>query len=132
MNWKSMGKDRILEVLVYDPVRALDLDTTALVSFDVSEALDEVIDQLPDEYMLDVSTAGIEREILDDEQLHDAIDHTVYIRTLKSVNKSIEFKGIMTQLDENTITLVQKIKGKTQTLSIDRENIVFIRHAIKD
>ncbi len=132
MTWKSMGKDRILEVLVYDPHRALDLDTTALVSFDVSEALDEVIDQLPDEYMLDVSTAGIEREILDDEQLHDAIDHSVYIRTLRSVNKSIEFKGIMTQLDENTITLVQKIKGKAQTLSIDRENIVFIRHAIKD
>jgi ribosome maturation factor RimP len=132
MTWKTMGKDRILEVLVYDPHRALDLDTTALVSFDVSEALDEVINQLPDEYMLDVSTAGIEREILDDEQLHDAIDHSVYIRTLRSVNKSIEFKGIMTQLDEKTITLVQKIKGKVQTLSIDRENIVFIRHAIKD
>lgn len=132
MTWKSMGNDRILEVLVYDPHRALDLDTTALVSFDVSEALDEVIHQLPDEYMLDVSTAGIEREILDEEQLHDAINHTVYIKTLRVVNKSIEFKGIITQLNESTLTLAQNIKGKIQTLNIDRENIVFIRHAIKD
>ena len=132
MTWKTMGHDRILEVLVYDKDRALDLDTTALVSFDISEILDQVVDQLPDEYMLDVSTAGIEREILNDEQLNDALNRPIFVRTLRSINKSIEFTGTLISLDESSLTLKQNIKGKSQTLSIERENIVFIRHAIKD
>jgi len=132
MTWKNMGGDRILEVLVYDPHRALDLDTTALVSFDISETLDEVAEQLPDEYMLDVSSAGIEREISDEEQLMDALNRPVYIRTLRSINKTIEFIGTLTHIEEKTLTLQQKVKGKSQTLSIERDNIVFIRHAIKD
>jgi ribosome maturation factor RimP len=132
VSWKNIGKDRLLEVLVYDPHRALDLDTTALVSFDISEILDEVADQLPDEYMLDVCSAGIEREISDEEQLLDALNRPVYIRTLRSINKTIEFLGVLTQIEESTLTLQQKVKGKSQTLRIERDNIVFIRHAIKD
>lgn len=132
MTWKNLGGDRILEVLVYDPHRALDLDTTALVSFDISETLDEVAEQLPDEYMLDVSTAGIEREIFDDEQLKDAINRPVYIRTLRSIDKNIEFTGLLIDIDETSITLQQKIKGKSKNVRIEKDNIVFKRHAIKD
>lgn len=126
------GHDRILEVLVYDNHRALDLDTTALVSFDISELLDQVADQLPEAYMLDVSTAGIEREIMNEEQLLDALHQPIFVRTHRSISKSIEFKGLLTHVDDSTCTLKLNNKGKSQILSIDRENIVFIRHAIRD
>lgn len=132
ITWKTQGHDRILEVLVYDNYRALDLDTTALVSFDISELLDQIADQLPEEYMLDVSTAGIEREIVNDEQLFDALNQTIFVRTLRSISKSIEFKGILTHVDDAICELKLNNKGKSQILRIDRENIVFMRHAIRD
>ena len=56
------GKDRVLRLLI-DAVDGVDINQCENISRKVSDLLDEA-DPIPDSYMLEVSSAGLERKIV--------------------------------------------------------------------
>ena len=65
LHYRKKGKEFVLEIYVErDDLSSIDLDAIVSLSEDLSLRLDE-IDLIQDEYCLDVSTSGAEKQIKD-------------------------------------------------------------------
>lgn len=129
IQWKHQH-DKVLEISIYKKDMPTDVDTCANVSMEISELLD----QLPEydfPYMLDVSSAGIEREIKNDEQLLESLHHYVNVKVIEPVLNMHVLEGKLSTITEDSIELLVRVKHKEVTASIKRDNIRKIRMAVK-
>ncbi len=130
MSWKKSNQDHVLEILIYKKDMPTDVDTCVNVSYDVSELLDEV-SELDIPYLLDVSSAGIEREIKNDDQLRDVLYHHVHVKVDKPVDNMHVIEGKLTKIDDENIEVLYRKKHKEVAASILKSNIRKIRMAVK-
>ncbi len=130
LTWTKQAQDRVLEVLVYKKDGPTDLDTCVAVSYDVSDQLDQLED-FDFAYILDVSSAGIEREIQNEEQLADALYHHVFVKVEHPINGFHTLEGKLTKITETAIEIGYRVKHKTVHVMIEKDNLRFIRLAAK-
>jgi len=116
---KEFGEN-IIEILIDNQITHDQLEPIHL------EILDAINDEIPDGYLLEISTVGPERQL---HNLQEIIDHIGQYIYLKSDKFSGDAKLI--NVEDNNLTIQYFEKGKPQKLIIAYENISFIRQAIK-
>lgn len=127
--FRNSGKDRTLEVSIMKPDGTMDLDTCAAVSEEISEILD-CEDPINEEYTLEVCSPGAEREIKDLDEIHPGL--YVYVRLKHPFKKMLEFVGEILEIsEEGLITLAYRDKAATRKAEFTKEDIDYIRMAVK-
>ena len=115
-------KDSILHVTIDKP---MDLNEIEDLSKKVSIIMDKY-DEDMDEYLLDVSSVGIERPIRSKDELVLAIGSYIYVKT-----KDFKLYGDLVDFKDNILTLNTKDKNITKTLKINYDELKFVRYAVK-
>ncbi len=115
-------KEHILHVVID---AKMDMNQIEELSKKVSQIMD-LYDGDMDEYMLDVSTVGIEKEIRNLDELKDAIGSYIYVKT-----KELKVYGDLESLEGNILTLKTKDKNITKTIKVDYSNVKYVRYAVK-
>lgn len=96
----------------------------------ISAKLDE-IKELEDAYIIEVSSAGIERQIKSKEDLIKAVGSYLYIKTSKSIENTFEFQSDLLDYKDDKFMFSFFLKGKPKKVSLTYEEIEFVRFAVK-
>lgn len=112
-----------LRVLIDNFDNAIDLDTLALVNEYLSERLND--DDFMDNYFLEVSSPGAERELKNIDEIKKSIDKYVYVLSNE------EYIGYLIDATDEEITLKINLKGRMKNIKININDIKLIRLAIK-
>ncbi|MFP4286344.1 MAG: ribosome maturation factor RimP [Candidatus Izemoplasmataceae bacterium] len=112
---------RVLSVEIDHP-KGIDIDDCVKVSEAVSLFLDEV-DPISEAYSLEVISAGAERLLRNDEEMHQAIGKYVLVKTLEQT-----IEGTLLEVNETSIKLLDS--KKKNTFTILKADIELIRLAI--
>ena len=103
----------------------VDLDDCERVSRAVDPILDEA-DPIADPYMLEVSSPGIERELIRDSHYQWAVGETVELRLFAPLNGARALRGTLIGFDKETVTLSQNGTENTiERKNISKANTVF-------
>ena len=129
LKWINSG-ERTLQVAIMKEDGTMDLDTCADVSEQLSELLDRE-DPIPEEYTLEVCSPGAEREIKDLDMLDRMVGAYVFVRLSKPVRKMTEFTGEIKEVEDSLIRLEYRDKAAKRTAEFTKEDIEFIRMAVR-
>lgn len=130
------GND-ILQVLIEfipdSTNQVLDFDLLTKVNEAISAELDQLTDLFPNPYILEVASAGIEKPIRNDAELHQALEKYVYVEFKEPINgvnnTYATISGYNPETQQYEFTFF--IKGKKQRCWATFAEISFIRHAVK-
>ena len=103
----------------------LDLDEIEKISNDLSNILDKYEDEFKENYILDVSTVGVERPIRNDSELEDAINEYIFVKT-----KNDEYYGILKNYSDGILELETKNKTKVVNVTIEYKDVKEVRYAV--
>lgn len=126
--WQS--DEHTLEISITRNDGSIDLDTCALVSDKISEVLDRE-DPIQCEYTLDVCSPGAEREIKDLNELDHMQGAYIYVELKDAVKGMTEVTGEIVSVDDGVIVLSYRDKAAVRKMEFSKENISFIRMAVK-
>lgn len=125
------GKNWFLRVFI-DKEDGIDIEECALISEQLSEALDTIIpDPIPQAYFLEVSSPGAERPLKKESDYENAINEYIHISLYQAIDGEKQFEGLLIAFDKEKVTLKIKIKTRTKELIVDRKNIAKARLAIQ-
>ena len=119
--YKKRG-DLILAVEIDE---SLNLEQITAVSEKISAVLDEV-DKSDEHYILDVSSAGIERAIVLDD-IDKALGSYIHVET---DNKEV-YEGDLREVKDEDIVLKIKVKNLNKEITIAKKAIKKLRYAVK-
>ena len=114
----------ILRVLRDNLESLIDLDTLALVNEYLSERLND--DDFAQEYYLEVSSPGAERELRNIEEIKLSKGKYVYVLDLNQ-----EYIGTLEDVDDEAVIVRVNLKGRMKNIKIELKNIRLIRLAVK-
>ena len=121
------GKDNFLRIFI-DSDKGISLDDCEKVNDEITDMLDEA-DLIKEQYFLEISSPGVERNIRKDKHFEESIGKEVNIKLYKPLeNKEKEITGILRAFDK------EKVKIKTdqnEEITIPRNNISSIKWAFK-
>lgn len=134
VEWVNEFGTYILRIIA-DTKEGLTIDESAALNEAMSEALDE-LDMIEEEYMLEVSSPGIERELKTEEDYINNLNQYVHIDfnthfMISAKNKVLDLEGYLRNYLNNVFEIEYNNKGQIKKLSIDKEQIKLIRLAIK-
>ena len=115
--------------IVVDRVEPIDMEAIVEVSRVLNAYLDE-LNPYENSYTLDISSLGAEKP-LNKDKLGDYVGRYIHVHLVNPINGENIYEGTLVSQDENQITLEFKVKTKTKTVDITKENISKIRLAIK-
>lgn len=115
-------KEKILEVLIDE---SLDLNEITNLSEKVSKLMDKY-DEDFDEYLLDVASAGCEREIKTEEDIKKAINSYVYLKT-----KDLEINGTIKSYEDGVIEIEYLDKTRKKNTKVKVNDVKELRYAVK-
>ena len=98
------GKDWYLRVYI-DKDGGVTLDDCEAVSRPLSEKLDEM-DPIPQSYILEVSSPGVERPFRTSRDFEKAIGENVRVKFYKAMNGRKTIEGILEKYDGETVTIL--------------------------
>ncbi|TGB00317.1 ribosome maturation factor RimP [Sporolactobacillus shoreae] len=122
------GKNHFLRVFIDSP-QGVDLDTCAIVSEKLSEALDEK-DPIKEAYFLEVSSAGAERPLKKYDDFVKSVGKDVHLTTYEPINGSKIFEGKLEKVSRDNIVLAIKNKTREEHVTLTFEKIASGRLAI--
>lgn len=119
----------IYRVYVDDP-NSFDIDIEKVERVN-KKLLDIVNDELPDDGYLEVSSVGIERELVTLDDFKKALGKYVYVSTYEKVENLKEFYGDLIDYTLDDVTINAVIKTRRKEIKIERKKIAKIRCAVK-
>ena len=134
VEWVNEYGTNILRIIA-DSEEGLNIDQATALNEAMSLELDK-LDLIEDEYMLEVSSPGIERELKTDEDINNNIDGYVHVDfkehfSITAKTKVLELEGYLRSYSNNILEIEYNNKGQIKKLSINKEEIKLIRQAIK-
>lgn len=129
IEWVKEHGSRILRVLA-DTEYGLTIDDATALNEAISLALDDDT-FLQEEYMLEVSSPGLERPIKNDEEIKKAVGAYINIKTYEKIEAQKEFEGYLKAFNGEILEIEINIKGRLKVVLIDKNKISSIRYAIK-
>lgn len=126
-NFVKEDGNLILRVIVDKEDGGVDINLLGKINEYLSEALDQY-DSDMEEYFLEVSSLGAERELKTKEDIIKSKDK--YIHVELKLNKII-YEGYMVDANDTDITVRVNFKGRFKNITIKHEEIKFIRLAVK-
>lgn len=131
MEFVKEGKSWYLRVYI-DKDGGITLNDCAAVSDQLSEALDNVEpDPIPQAYFLEVSSAGAERPLRNEEDYQRAVNDYIHVSLYQQINGKKVYEGTLTKLTDKELTLDYLDKTRHRQVVIDRSKVAQARLAIK-
>ena len=104
LEFNAHGKGKLLRVFIDGP-QGVSVDDCATMSRQISSVLD-VEDPISGEYMLEVSSPGMDRPLFNSEQFEQFVGHVVKVKLATSFEGRKHFKGVLRQVDSNEARVV--------------------------
>lgn len=125
---KVVKGEQVLEVVV-DRVEPIDMEAIVDLSHKLNEYIDE-LNPIDNPYTLDISSLGAEKP-LKVESLKDYVGSYVNVHIVNPIEGLNIYEGTLEAVLEDSIKLSYKVKTRTKTVDITKQNISKIRLAIK-
>ena len=122
--------DMYLRIYIEKNEGYLDMDTCVAVSELISDKLDEV-DPIKEEYILEVSSPGIEKPLKTFEQVEKSIGEYVYAKFKNPKSGLHEVEGYLKSIEDQQLEFEYLVKNIKKKIVVDYDNIQFIRLAVK-
>lgn len=116
------GTDWYLRVFI-DKEQGVSIDDCVDFSRELSKALDDS-DPIPQSYMLEVASPGVERELVRDSHFEQFVGAEVMMRTIRPIDGVRDFNGVMTHYADKKIT-VRLQDGSCVT--VDKKDTSFVK-----
>ena len=116
--------------IIIDKDGGITVDDATIVSEELSPLLDKE-DFIKEEYMLEVSSPGIEKELKNDKDISSSIGEYVHISLYAKVDGIKEIEGYLKSFENDQLTIEANIKGRNKTFTFNKKEISKIRLAIK-
>lgn len=131
IEYEKMGSDYVLSVLVDKP-EGITVEDTAVLTEIISPLLDNIQpDPFPAQYMLEVSSPGLERPLKTKEALSAAIGKYVNVSLYQAIDKIKIFQGDLVNFDGETLTIDYLDKTRRKTVEIPYSSVAKARLAVK-
>ena len=135
VEWVKESGVYILRILADKEEGIFDIDDATKLNEEISKKLDEE-DYIEEEYMLEVSSVGAERELKCEKDMLKSINSYVHIDLNTPINiikdiKIHDIEGTLLEVNDNSVVLSINLKGRIKKVIIEKENIKLIRKAIK-
>ena len=130
LEFAKKGRDFYLTVYVEKEDEVTTLDEVIAVSDLMSAKLDEE-DVIQQEYILDVSTSGAEKEIRDFTKLPKYIGKYMYVKFKNPFSGFNDITGTLEKIEGNIVTMSYRVKTRTKEITFEIDNISKAHLAIK-
>lgn len=120
---------KILRILA-DSSGGLTVDEATALNEAIGEALDRE-DFIKEEYYLEVSSPGLERELKKESDITNAIGEYICISTYVKVENMKEIYGDLESYDGEKFVLNCLIKGRKKKIEIEKSKVSKVRMAVK-
>ena len=93
----------------------------------MSHALDKPLDEgdfIPNAYILEVSSPGVERELTKPEHFEKMLGQPVNIKLIRPVDRRREFAGVLTAFADGEITLTAADESE---MKINKKDTAYVR-----
>lgn len=121
----------IISVIIDDPLTfSMDIDEVGKINLAL---LDVVNDDIPDGYYLEVTTPGIERELITENDYKRAIGAYIYLKTYqqqKDIDNLKEITGTLLRYNDDEVEIEMQIKQRKKIVTVKRKEIAKIRLAV--
>lgn len=114
------GKDYFLRLYI-ESENGIDLNDCEKVSNEVTEILDKE-DPISEQYFLEVSSTGVEKNLRKDKHLQANIGNEIQIKLFKQLDGQKTYKGILKDFNKESLTIFIN-----EDIKIDRKNISQIK-----
>ena len=122
VTFKKEGSDWYLRVFI-DKEGGVTIDDCVDLTHAVSKPLDEA-DPISQNYILEISSAGVERELKRDEHFEKYIGSPVMVRTIRPIDGVRDFSGTLLKYENKTITV--KLADESE-ISFDRKETNYVK-----
>lgn len=131
MEFLKEGKNWFLRIYIDKP-GGIDIEECALISEQVSEALDAIDpDPIPQAYFLEVSSPGAERPLKTEADMQNAIGKYVHLSFYQAIDGEKFYEGTLKEVNDDSVVLMIRIKTRTKDIEIERKQIANARLAIQ-
>lgn len=131
IEYDKMGSDYVLSILV-DKASGITVEDTAELTELISPLLDTISpDPFPDQYMLEVSSPGLERPLKTAEGLKAAVGSYINVSLYRAIDKVKVFQGDLVAFDGDTLTIDYLDKTRHKTVEIPYQAVAKARLAVK-
>ncbi|MFB6290680.1 MAG: ribosome maturation factor RimP [Candidatus Bipolaricaulia bacterium] len=117
LNWEKRGGEWVLELLI-DKKEPVTTSDCAEVSDEVSAELDRR-DLIRKEYVLQVSSPGVERPLKESRHFKGAVGGNVEVHTYGPINDSRNFVGTLRSYDEESGEIKLEVDGEYVDIPIN-------------
>ncbi len=134
VEWVKEAGEFVLRIIA-DSKEGLTIDQATELNNLISERLD-IENFIQEEYMLEVSSPGIERVLKTEEDIVNNINSYVHIDFINpfEIMKNVflkDIEGTLLSYENNEFELNVNLKGRIKKVKIEKENTKLIRKAIK-
>lgn len=134
VEWVKEANVYILRIIA-DSENGLSIDEATDLNNLISEELDKE-DFISEDYMLEVSSPGIERVLKTEVDIIKSLNDYVHIDFINDfeIMKNVYLKdieGTLISYEDDVFVLSVNLKGRIKNISIEKNNVLLIRKAIK-
>jgi ribosome maturation factor RimP len=122
VTFKKEGTDWYLRIFI-DKEGGVSIDDCVDLTHAVSKPLDEA-DPIAQNYMLEISSPGVERELTRTAHFLAYIGAPVFLRTIRPIDGARDFRGTLRAYENKTIT-VELENG--ETLTVEKKDTTFVK-----
>lgn len=123
---------KILRIIA-DSENGLDVDDASELNRLISDELDLIPEKdfITEEYYLEVSSVGIEKELKTDEDILQNIGKYVFVKTYEKVDGIKEVYGDLVSFEDGIVTINYLVKTIRKQVKIQKDKISKIRLAVR-
>ena len=118
IEYEKLGGDYVLSVLIDKP-GGITVEDTADLTEIISPLLDTIQpDPFPDQYMLEVSSPGLERPLKTKDAVEKALGQYIHVSLYKAVDKQKVIEGTLLKFEDDQLTMEYMDKTRKKTIEI--------------
>ena len=122
---------KTLQVMAERPDGQMDVDDCAALSRALSEVL-EAADPISDEYVLEVSSPGIDRPLTAESDFARFAGHEARVELTQPIDGRKRFKGLLVGLDDHDVLMELNDEGETHHVRLRASNIAEAKLVLTD
>lgn len=131
IEYEKLGGNYVLSILVDKP-EGITVEDTADLTDIISPLLDTIKpDPFPEQYMLEISSPGLERPLKTAQSLMNAVGHYINVSLYQAIDKVKVFEGDLTAFDGETLTMTYLDKTQQKTVTIPYKMVAKAHLAVK-
>lgn len=122
VRFQKEGANWYLRIFI-DKEGGVGIEDCVAMSHAIEEPLDEA-DPIEQSYNLQVSSPGLERDLVRDEHFRRFLGEKIMLKLPRAVDGQKEFHGVLEQYDDGTLTLLY---GENKTLTVNKKETSWVR-----